>query len=136
MNNALLYQTQKENNGLELVCLLSACSDAIRENLDPDTIIGFLTVNKASETLFNKLFPSVKPVDKVYHYEKDFGEETLDEHSAGFDEAPEFEMLSEEKMVCNNCRHCMGKVLECGIYLQKPDAVLDGGKCLEFEKKR
>ena len=44
-------------------------------------------------------------------------------------------LLSEENMVCINCRHCEGDVLSCGLYLQKPDGVLDGGECPHFTAK-
>ena len=50
-------------------------------------------------------------------------------------EKPGFKQLTEEGMVCANCKHCEGNVLSCAIYSQKPDAVLDGENCSRFEKK-
>ena len=43
--------------------------------------------------------------------------------------------LTEESMVCANCKHCEGNILSCAIYSQKPDAVLDGEECTRFETK-
>lgn len=41
--------------------------------------------------------------------------------------------VTEESMVCKNCKHSEGDVLSCGIYEKKTDVVLDGGECKYFE---
>ena len=43
------------------------------------------------------------------------------------------QLVTEEKMVCKNCKHSEGDILSCGIYEKKPEGVLDGGECKYLE---
>lgn len=43
------------------------------------------------------------------------------------------QLVTEENMVCKNCKHSEGDILSCGIYEKKPDGVLDGGECKYLE---
>ena len=46
------------------------------------------------------------------------------------------QQVTEEKMCCRSCRYCEGSVLSCAIYAQKPDAVLDGANCPDYEAQK
>ena len=52
-----------------------------------------------------------------------------------FTDDMEFVPVDNDRMVCAECKHCTTSILECGKYLQKPDAVLDGGECKLFGKR-
>ena len=41
--------------------------------------------------------------------------------------------VTEDNMVCKNCKHSEGDILSCGIYEKKPEGVLDGGECKYLE---
>ena len=66
-------------------------------------------------------------------------ENTNEEHSPDnerFTDNTGMHILTEEKMWCNSCRFCEDNVLSCGIYAQKPDAVMDGDECPYYDPKQ
>ncbi len=51
------------------------------------------------------------------------------------EDQPIFNVLELKNMKCANCKYCTKDIMECDIYERKPDGVLEGGECSEFEEK-
>ena len=137
LQNTLVYQShQGDISGAEIVYLLAASAMAIRQKFKSRVELSFLTTNEKAEKLIQRLFPTAKSNGKYLFYELDFEDALTLAGEERFHSEPAFGLHEISSMVCKDCRHCMkDRVLECDRYLQKPDGVLEGGDCPDFDGK-
>ena len=111
--------------------LLSKALEYAVKKYPKDTVVSFIAAQENSRELIKKILPDIEPASEIRTYTRMLSD--LDPSIPRRDD-PQFVELSERNMCCAECANSTGKVLECGIYLRKPDAVADGESCLYFEE--
>ncbi len=131
--NSLVYLSPEHGARQDLIYILAASARALEKKFPSDFKVIFLAINDVSDKLIAKILPDAKKNESALYFELPFEtakEMTIEERDGNMST----EIVSEENMVCSKCKFCQNMVLECQKYYQKPDAVLDGGKCEEFEE--
>ncbi|MCR5654068.1 MAG: GNAT family N-acetyltransferase [Lachnospiraceae bacterium] len=133
IQNAFVYKVNEDIlTNMETVVAFSASASAVLEKYPCGKRLSFLAEDEGVARLIKKVFPNAKVTGIAKGYELKF-EDVLSSGTERFTDDIAFTHISNENMVCATCRHCMENVMECKVYLQKPDRVLDGADCPDFE---
>ncbi len=130
LQNIWVYEDPEYTGDSTLGALLSEAASNASKKYQPDTVVSFMPVRDESRELFNMILPEMEPVSYIRTLTKMLTADNAERRSE-----PVFEEFSEKSMCCADCARSMGNVLQCEVYLRKPDAVTDGEGCLYFEER-
>ncbi len=138
VQNNFLYQMKTEGMGnIELLHLLSKSATCAINKFDDDVALNFWIADDIDITrkMLDQFFPEAVCTQESVTYELPFSKlKALRDRR--FTDDMELHALSNEDTVCAKCKYCMAdSVMECEKYLQKPDAIFEGGECELFNDR-
>lgn len=134
LDNEWIYMENAVTRPQVLIAMLNASFEEAEDIMPEKSEVAFVIESREGEKLLKSLMPNAKPTDEIISmatplYPADPAIEERMTSDLGM------RMITEEIMVCKNCRQSEGDVLSCALYSKKPEAVLDGEDCPHFTGK-